>query len=75
MGIQTTREKEKKMSEGFNDGNVKVNVNVDEIDIILKKYKKLNKYKKSALFAVKTIDGTESIITSLIKEAQEDPVV
>jgi hypothetical protein len=75
MGIQTTREKEKKMSEGFNDGKVKVNVNVDEIDIILKKYKKLNKYKKSALFAVKTIDGTESIITSLIKEAQEDPVV
>ena len=42
------------MSEGFNDGKVKVNVNVDEIDIILKKYKKLNKYKKSALFAVKT---------------------
>ena len=75
MGIQTTREKEKKMSKGFNDGKVKVNVNVDEIDIILKKYKKLNKYKKSALFAVKTIDGTESIITSLIKEAQEDPVV
>ena len=75
MGIQTTREKEKKMSEGFNDGKVKVNVIVDEIDIILKKYKKLNKYKKSALFAVKTIDGTESIITSLIKEAQEDPVV
>lgn len=75
MGTQTTREKEKKMSEGFNDGKVKVNVNVDEIDIILKKYKKLNKYKKSALFAVKTIDGTESIITSLIKEAQEDPVV
>ncbi len=75
MGIQTTREKEKKMSEGFNDGKVKVNVNVDEIDIILKKYKKLNKYKKSALFAVKTIDGTESIITSLIKEAHEDPVV
>ena len=63
------------MSEGFNDGKVKVNVNVDEIDIILKKYKKLNKYKKSSLFAVKTIDGTESIITSLIKEAQEDPVV
>ena len=75
MGIQTTREKEKKMSEDFNYGKVKVNVNVDEIDIILKKYKKLNKYKKSALFAVKTIDGTESIITSLIKEAQEDPVV
>ena len=75
MGIQTTREKEKKMSEGFNDGKVKVNVNVDEIDIILKKYKKLNKYKKSALFAVKTIDGNENIITSLIKEAQEDPVV
>jgi hypothetical protein len=63
------------MSEGFNEGKIKININVNEIDTILKKYKKLNKYKKSFLFAVKTLNGTESIINNLIKEVQEDPVI
>jgi len=63
------------MTAGFENNKAKVILDDDEVSKLLKKYKKLNKYKKSALFAVKTIDGTESIITSLIKEAQEDPVV
>jgi len=62
------------MSEGFNDGKAKVNVNVDELAKILKKYKKLNKYKRSTLFTVKTIDGTETVISSLVKEAEENPI-
>lgn len=62
------------MSEGFTDGKAKVNVNVDELAKIIKKYKKLNKYKKSNLFVVKTIDGTEDIISSLLKESEENPI-
>jgi hypothetical protein len=62
------------MSEGFTDGKAKVNVNVDELTKIIKKYKKLNKYKKSNLFVVKTIDGTEDIISSLLKESEENPI-
>jgi len=62
------------MSEGFNDGKAKVNVNVDELAKILKKYKKLNKYKRSTLFTVKTIDGTETVMSSLVKEAEENPI-
>lgn len=61
------------MSAGFNN-KVKVNVNVDEIDTILKKYKKIKKYQKSSLYAVKVIDGTETLVSSLIKEAEEDPI-
>ena len=59
------------MSEGFNEGKAKVNINTDELSKIIKKYKKLNKYKRSALFTVKTIDGTENVISSLINEAEE----
>jgi hypothetical protein len=62
------------MSEGFDDGKAKVNINTDELSKIIKKYKKLNKYKRSALFTVKTIDGTENVISSLIKEAEEYPI-
>lgn len=63
------------MSGGFSDnGKAKINVNVEELKNIIKKYKKLNKYKKSALFTVKTIDGTENIISSLVKEAEDNPL-
>ena len=62
------------MSEGFDDGKAKVNINTDELSKIIKKYKKLNKYKRSAVFTVKTIDGTENVISSLLKEAEEYPI-
>ena len=62
------------MSEGFDDGKAKVNINTDELSKIIKKYKKLNKYKRSAVFTVKTIDGSENVISSLIKEAEEYPI-
>ena len=61
------------MSSGF-DNKVKVNVNVDEISTILKQYKKIKKYQKSSLYAIKVIDGTETLASSLIKEAEEDPI-
>lgn len=60
------------MSEGF-DNKLKVGVEIstDEIDNILKKYKKVKKYMKSSLFAVKTMDGTETYVSKLIEEAKE----
>lgn len=62
------------MSSGFGDNKVKVNLNVDEIDNILKQYKKIKKYQKSSLYAIKVIDGNETLVSSLIKEAEEDPI-
>ncbi len=52
----------------------KYKINQDEMDKIIKDYKKVKQYMKSPLFAVKTMDGTEAYVSSLIKEAQEDPV-
>ena len=78
MGIQITRKKEKKMIGFGADSNskkqFKYKINQDEMDKIIKDYKKVKQYMKSPLFAVKTMDGTEAYVSSLIKEAQEDPV-
>lgn len=60
------------MSEGFSEENIEVSINKNEIKKLLKKYKKIKKYQKSPLFAIKTMDGTEEIVSSLLKEAEEN---
>ena len=59
------------MSEGF---DVEVEMPKSDIDKLLKRYKKLKKYQKSSLFAVKTIDGTENVISKMIKEVEDNPL-
>jgi hypothetical protein len=62
------------MSEGFQDNKLKVGVEIstDEVQKLLKQYKKVKKYMKSSLFAVKTMDGTEKYVSELLKEAEEN---
>jgi hypothetical protein len=62
------------MSEGFDKVEFDLPVKKDEVQKLLKKYKKIQKYMKSPLFAVKTMDGTEELVSSLIKEAEENPI-
>ena len=62
------------MSGGFREGEYDVKIEgmaPDQIDALLKKYKKLNKYRRSALFAIKTLDGTENVVASMVKEAED----
>jgi hypothetical protein len=61
----------KKMSEGFVD-NVEFELPKEDIKKLLKSYKKIKKYQKSSLFAIKSMDGTESIISKMIEEAEEE---
>lgn len=56
------------MSNGF-----KVSINKDEINKLIKKYKKAKKIMKSNLYQVQVMDGTETYISGLINEAQTDP--
>lgn len=62
------------MSEGFDKVEFDLPIKKDEVQKLLKKYKKIKKYMKSPLFVVKTMDGTEEIVKSLLEEAKEDPV-
>jgi len=54
--------------------DAKITIDLDNIDDVIKQYKKIKKYQKSSLFSIKTMDGTEDIVSSLIKEAEENPM-
>ena len=56
------------MSEGFSEENIEVSINKNEVNKILKKYKKIKKYMRSSLYTVKEMDGSESIVSDLLKE-------
>ena len=59
---------------GFGDYNVEfegLDMNSDQVQALVKKYKKLKKYQRSSLFAVKTMDGTEDVISKMIEEAKD----
>ena len=51
---------------------LKVNVSQAEIDKIIKKYKKIQKYRKSSLFAVQSMDETEDMISKMVDELTND---
>lgn len=59
---------------GFGEENKKskITVNYDELNKLTKKYKRLKKYMKSPLYEIKTLSGTETVITNLLKELETD---
>jgi hypothetical protein len=63
------------MNKGFNnDLEVEFELPKQDLNKLLKQYKKVKKYQKSSLFAIKSMDGTEEIVSSLIKEAEDNPL-
>lgn len=64
------------MSNGFggaSENSANITINIDEVNTLIKKYKKIKKYMKSNIFQVKTMEGTETYVSGLIKEAEENP--
>ncbi len=63
------------MNLGF-DNNDKANVVIykDEVQNLIKKYKKIKKYMKSPIYQIKTMDGTEEVVSELLKEYEDNPV-
>jgi hypothetical protein len=60
------------MSNGFN--KVKVNVNPDEVGKLLKHYKNIKRYMRSPLYEVKVMDGTETVVSKLVQEYEDNPL-
>jgi len=58
------------MSEGFSEEKIEVAINKDEVKNLLKKYKKIKKYMRSSLYSVKKIDGTERIVSDLLRNTE-----
>jgi len=59
------------MSEGFSEENLEVAINKDEVGKLLKRYKKIKKYMRSPLFTVKNLDGTEKLVSGLLKDLDD----
>ena len=59
------------MSNGF---DVEFDLPEEDMKKLLKRYKKLKKYQKSSLFAIKTIDGTEEVISKMVEEVEDNPL-
>lgn len=59
------------MSSGFDINFEGLDMNPDEVQELVKKYKKIKKYQKSNLFAIKSMDGTEEIVSKMIEESRE----
>ena len=57
------------MSNGFDISFEGIDMKPDDVQDLLKKYKKIKKYQKSNLFHIKTMDGTEEIVSKMIEEA------
>lgn len=55
-------------------GDLNVKMNLDYLKDVRKKYKKIQKYMKSSLFAVKVMDGNEKIVSKLLKEFEDNPL-
>lgn len=51
-----------------------ITIDLDNIADVVKQYKKIKKYQKSSFYTIKQIDGTETIISSLIEEAKQNPL-
>ena len=60
------------MGKGFDISFKGSDMNPDQVQELLKKYKKVKKYQKSNLFTIKTLDGTETMISKMIEEAKEE---
>tara|TARA_Y100000389_G_C17095424_1_gene333314 strand:- start:97 stop:291 length:195 start_codon:yes stop_codon:yes gene_type:complete len=62
------------MSEGFGKEKVelKININQDEVDVLLKKYKKIKRYMKTPIYDIKVMDGTENYVTKLVEEGTQN---
>ena len=62
------------MSNGFNVDKTQENLPEEELNKLVKKYKKMSKYRKSSLFAVKTMDDMEEMVGKLVEGLKNKPI-
>ena len=56
-----------------NPNELNVTMNLDALKDVKKKYKKIKKYMRSSLFAVKIMDGNEKVVSKLLKDVTDTP--
>jgi len=60
------------MSAGFSEEKIEVSIDKSKLQEVLKVYKRIKRYQRSSLFEIKTMDGTETLVSDLLKQLDED---
>ena len=58
-------------SSSVDQKELQVNLDPETIRKVMKDYKKIKKYMRSSIFAVKKMDGNEKVITKLMKNLED----
>jgi hypothetical protein len=58
------------MAQGFDVDGVEVEIPVQDMSRLIKRYKKLKKYEKSTLHTIQKLNGDRTIIDKLTEEAE-----
>ena len=66
----STIEQEKKVV----SGDLNLQMNLDGLKVIKKQYKKIKKYMRSPIFAIKSMDGNEKVVKNLLKDLEDNPL-
>ncbi len=53
-------------------GFVTAIINDNELNKLVKRYKKIKKYMRSRIYEMKTLDGTEQIVSKLLEDTPND---
>lgn len=66
------------MSNGFgggtSDGSAKVYVQKEEVEKLIKDYKKIKKYMNSRIFEIKNLDGSEKVVKELLDKYGDESI-
>ena len=55
-------------SPSLGDDELKLNVNMTEVDKLIKKYKRINKFRKTSFYEVNRLDGKQTYVERLIND-------
>ena len=69
MGLQPEGEQEKEIR----SGDLNIEMNLDAINDVRKKYKKIKRYMRSSIYTIAMMDGKEKIVNGLLGNEEDNP--
>lgn len=57
---------------GNDDGKAKVIIQKEEVEKLIKEYKKIKKYMKSPIYEIKNLNGSETYVKNLLDQFGDD---
>ena len=69
MGLHPEGEQEKEIR----SGDLNIEMNLDAINDVRKKYKKIKRYMRSSIYTIAMMDGKEKIVNGLLGNEEDNP--